>query len=372
VRLRRLVRLLNLVLAATSAAALVLAVPASARPSHAPAAATFGIATARDGKIDSRPSLSYTATPGSRLDDEVALVNFGSSPVRLRLFATDATTGGSNGAFGLLPTAAKPKDLGTWITLHAPQQVVLKPRSTRGPSVRIVPITVRFPVTATPGDHAGGIVLSLVGSARNDKGLHVKLDQRVGLRIYARVAGRVRAGLTVDHLQLRYIGAALLGNPFGDGAAVVTYEVRNTGNVLLGARQSVDVSGWLGADHHIAGSAAATTGKDQLPLIQPLLPGASLTVRRIVHGVFPGLHLTATVHLAPYAPAGAADPQLSPVARSSGAWAVPWTLLAILVILALAVTAAAWRWRRRRRARPERSSTSHRRSAVLARTGSGA
>lgn len=339
--------------------ALIPAAPAAARSSSGAAAkAAFGIAPAKDGRIDGRANLSYSATPGARIDDEIAVVNAGSRPLTLNLYATDATTG-TDGSFALLPASSRPTAVGTWITLHAANVLHIAPRTAHGPTAVFVKVSLAFPQNASPGDHAGGIVVSLTGSAKNDKGVDVRLDQRVGLRVYARISGPQHAGLRIEDPRVTFTGPGLLSSPTADGTAVLRYRVHNTGNILLGATESADISGWLGGTVHLKG----------LPIIPPLLPGASITVARRVPGVFPGIRLTATVHLTATPRPGEPDPHLAVVSTSASTWALPWTLSVIALLLLGGLGYGAYRRLRPARKPPAPGRTSHRPDAVLARSG---
>ncbi|HKC27473.1 MAG TPA: hypothetical protein VKB75_05630, partial [Jatrophihabitans sp.] len=314
----------------------------------------------------------FSGTPGARISDELAIVNLGTQPVTLRLYATDATTS-ATGSFALLAANEKPTDIGTWIVLHSPATVHVPARTSRGPSAVFVPVTVNFPQNASPGDHAGGVVVSLSGVARNGQGVNVKLDQRVGMRVYARVAGPVHAALRIDNFHVGFAGPAIVGNPFGDGVATLHYTVRNVGNILLGAQQSATLSSWLGGSLHVSGATAAASSQSAkrgtLPLLESLLPGTSVTINQRVPGVFPGLRITATLHLTPLELAGAADPHVGPTAQSATAFGVPWSLIILVVVLLFGAGAAFWLIRRNRK-RPSRSgNTSHRTPAVVARAG---
>lgn len=321
---------------------------ASASPVHAvrhpspkaPAQAdvAFGIQPASHGKPDARARLAYSMTPGASASDEVALVNLGTKPVTLSVYATDATSG-ADGSFGLLAAAQKPADLGRWITVGGRNTVRVPARTSHGPSYVIVPIRLSAPGNATPGDHAGGVVVSLLSSAVNKQGLKIGFDQRVGMRVYTRISGRLRAGLAVEDLKVSYAAPAVNGNPFADGTATVIYRVHNTGNLLLGATQSISVMSWLGGTAH-----AATP-----PTVPALLPGASVAVTQRVTEVFPGLKVTATVRLHPRAPSGSADPKVADVSRSTSLCAVPWSLLGSVLVL-LAVLVLVIRHARRQRA----------------------
>jgi hypothetical protein len=129
-------------------------------------------------------------------------------------------------------------------------------------------------------------------------------------------------------------------NPVGKGQVRVSYLVRNTGNVDLGIDQSVGVSGLIGDNHHVS-----------LAKIPLLLAGKSVAESVVFSGVWPEVLLRQSVTASPVAVPGSSVPGLVPVTASTSVWAVPWTLLAIIVLVILAWVLMR-RLRKRRAARP--------------------
>ena len=155
------------------------------------------------------------------------------------------------------------------------------------------------------------------------------------LRTFIRVGGALRPALSVENLTAHYRGTS---NPVGGGSATVSYTVRNTGNVRLGAHQRVVVSGILGAD----------TPARALADVPLLLPKSSIRMSVRIPDVLPQFHLTARVTLYPLVVPGDADPGTpKQITASAGFWAVPWVLIGVLVVL-LAAGFGLWLWRRRR------------------------
>jgi hypothetical protein len=332
-------RVLGTVVALTIVAtgAVLVGTPASARVHAAQSRrVTFGVQPATSHRPDSRPNLSYGVTPGSTVRDHVAIVNFSSGPLVLSVYATDAINT-STGGFSLLTGDQQPKDAGAWTSVDGrkagePVTVKVPARHTSGPGFVILPLVLHVPASAGPGDHVGGVVAVLSTIGTNSQGTKVRLDQRLATRLFVRVSGPAKPHLAVEHLAATYhAGFATLGK----GTATVTFTVHNTGNVSLGAKQSVHVSG-------IFGLGSSTTS---VPDVALLLPGASVRERVVVRGVLPLVWMSATVTLHPTHPAGAIDPGLvSRIVADVSFWALPWALL----LLVLAAVAAGW-WRRRRR-----------------------
>ena len=74
------------------------------------------------------------------------------------------------------------------ITLEARQQATM-------------PITVKVPITARPGDHAGAVLASSQAEGTGPDGKVITLDRRTGSRVYIRVAGPLTPELTVEKLR---------------------------------------------------------------------------------------------------------------------------------------------------------------------------
>ena len=331
-RLRSLIK----ALAATAMAGALLTSPASAgtapRTDPAPAggAATFGIqpatATARD---KSRDSFTYQATPGAQKTDYVAVSNYSTAPLKLRIYATDAYNT-ADGGFTVLPLATKPRDVGLWVAFST-TEVTLPAKSSQ-----ILPFTLKVPGDAKPGDHVGGIMLSLTTQAADAKGGQIAVESRVGTRLQVRVPGTLKPQLTVSHVTATYHGSS---NPFGGGSVTVTYVVANTGNVRLSATQKVHVSSLFGGS------------KPSLPIadVKELLPGDQERVTATVKSVLPSFTSTVHVSLVPTPVTGDIDPVLAAMDENYSLATIPWAM--ILLVLALGGIGGVWVWRRRVRAR---------------------
>lgn len=314
-------------------AVLLAAAPAQAA-SSAPAApgedrkSTFGVQPAGPKGPDARPHFSYGVTGGATTRDQIAIWNYGEEPLTLAVYASDAVNT-LDGGFDLLPAGRAPKDAGSWIKLDK-DTVTVPPKGNV-----VVPFTVTVPREVTPGDHTGGIVASLAAGAQDGQGNKVKLDQRVGARVYIRAAGTLTPRLEVQQVAATYEGSA---NPFSEGSATVTYTLRNTGNVRLGARQAVRINGLFGT------SVTADGAKD----LGDLLPGTSLTITAKADGVAQVLRSSAVVSVQPVAARDGVDPKLPSLTRSVSLWTVPWALLALVLVIG---GGGLWVWRRRRLAR---------------------
>jgi len=256
-----------------------------------------------------RSSLSYEVPPGTDFGDKVTLFNLGNVPLTFRVYPTDAFNTG-DGSFELLRGDQKATELGTWVTL--PQNSV-----TLAPKTQVtMPITIKVPITAAPGDHAGGILASNEAENMSPDGKVIALDRRTGVRLYVRVAGPLAPKLTVEKLATKY-GHAL--NPLG-GAVEVTYRVENRGNVRTGGRQRVSVSGPFGL---LRRQQASTE-------VPELLPGQSATFRVRFKGIAATGLVAGRVRL-DAAPVGGTA--LKPATWTSNGLAVPFTVLAMVIMV---------------------------------------
>lgn len=295
--------------------------PASTRPATAgsPSEVTWGVAPADDQLGKNRAHFTYTLAPGAKVTDALRVVNRSKAPITLKVYASDGFTT-STGTLDLLPADQKPVDVGSWIVMKD-STVTLQPQQ-----AATIPFTLTIPADATPGDHTGGVVTSLVSQ---DGPSSVSLDRRLGSRIYLRVPGTLTPALKLDGVHVDYHGTI---NPGSSGSATVTYTVVNTGNARLAAHQSIHVAGLFGA-------LGRTVAVADLP---ELLPGSSLSQSFTVNGVWPGIHLTGTVKLAPVT--GAVT--VKDVTGRAGTWAWPWGQLIVLLIV-IAAGSGYW-WQRRR------------------------
>ncbi|MGH3933281.1 MAG: hypothetical protein ACRDTF_25270, partial [Pseudonocardiaceae bacterium] len=213
--------LLTLVAAGTPAAAPAWAEPSGQAPPTPPSQgqpgsagpATFGVRPATATAPDTRSHFTFGATPGAILRDFLSVENISEAPLTLRVYASDAFNT-PEGGFDLLAGGRKPVDIGAW-TVPGQDTVTVGGRSTV-----IVPFTVTIPHNASPGDHAGGIVASLTTQETNAEGQRVAVEQRVGARIYLRIAGEFTAQLMIDGLTGAFHPSA---NPLDGGEATVRY-----------------------------------------------------------------------------------------------------------------------------------------------------
>ena len=119
-----------------------------------PAAAADGswaVNTASNDFGSGRRNYGYTLNPGGRLKDGLVVVNQGTTPLHLAVYAADAFTAGE-GRLDLVTKDAKSTGVGAWVHMDRPD-VTIPP----GESVE-VPFSVTLPGDAAPGEYMGGVV----------------------------------------------------------------------------------------------------------------------------------------------------------------------------------------------------------------------
>ena len=269
-----------------------------------------------------RPDLTYVADAGAVVQDAVTLYNVGNVPLTFRVYSTDAFND-EQGQFALLPGDKKPVDVGTWVTFPQEALTVLPGQQAT------MPISIKVPADASPGDHAGAILASSPTLGTGKQGEVLTLDRRTGTRLYVRVNGDLEPSLAVDNVKTDYDHAV---NPLG-GSATVAFHVSNRGNIRLSGTPTVSIAGPFGLFEK----------KLTLPDITELLPGEDVNVTAKLSDVTASMFDFTTVRIEPH---GATDAGVlrGPIGKDK-IFAPPVTLLVALLIAVIALLLL----RRRRR-----------------------
>jgi hypothetical protein len=277
----------------------------------------------------------------------VTIVNYGITPLSLSVYPVDVTNTADGQLSAGLPTQ-KLTSAGSWIHLSSPQLIVKVPaRTSAAPGQTVLPFQLRVPLGATPGDHSAAIVAALTTIGKNPRGENVTLEQRLATRMFIRVSGLLNPQLEIDNISASY---SQIVNPAGKGSATITYQIRNSGNVNLGARQAVTVTG-------LFGSRATASNVPDIPL---LIPGSSVDVTVVVDGVLPTFREIATVIATPLVVATSSHVDVVTKSQSVGFWAVPVPTLAVILLLLLIGAAGWWRLNNRQASPTSKDGTRHR------------
>ena len=320
--------------AALTAAVLLAANSAAAQEANEeePAAVTWGVNPSSQDGPDGRAAFDYALDPGDTLIDFVGVSNFGTEPITVQLYASDAYTT-ETGAFDLLPSSEAPVDVGSWIGFNEQTLTV-------APETRLdVPFALTVPADATPGDHVGGIVAAVTEETTDASGNEILVERRVGARVHLRVSGELDPNLTPE---LGHVAYGYEWNPIEPGSVSFDYAVENAGNVRL--------QGELVA--RIAGPWDVMAREVVIAELPQILPGDRFEGTAEVDGVWPLAYLNAELIVRPEAVSEAdMESRLVSGREEAGLWAPPWPQAAVAAALALLV----WillkiRKRRRRKA----------------------
>ncbi|MDQ0645886.1 hypothetical protein QFZ53_000082 [Microbacterium natoriense] len=264
-----------------------------------------------------RAGYEYTLSPGETITDGIVVTNRGAEPLDLGVYAADGFTT-EDGGFDLLPAGEKSAKLGTWVTVDGGGVVSVAPGASA-----MVPFTIAVPANATPGDYGAGIVTSLATADQNAEG--VTVDRRLGIRMGVRVDGELAPALAVDDVSVDWGGGL---NPFS-GDVDVAFTLKNTGNTTIGSVAGVTLAGPFG----LLATDAADVGD-----APELLPGETWTQKVTVPGFAALVLLTATATVIPASTdAAGTTASLAPVVASGTGWAVPWLLLALILLVVAAI-----------------------------------
>ncbi|MCS0635743.1 DUF916 domain-containing protein [Streptomyces sp. LP05-1] len=274
------------------------------------------------GTPGGRAYFRLAAAPGATLRDKVTLRNLRATPVTFLLYAADGYNTPRDGGFAVRDQGERMTGVGRWTRLdHTTVRVA-------GHGQVTVPFTLRVPRDAQPGDHPGAVVAvdqRLSRSAREG----VAVRQAVGSRVYLRVSGKRQPGLEVRGARFSYAAPWF---PGGERTATVSYELVNSGNVMLSPRVGLRATG-------LFGRASFTPEPHRLPA--ELMPGQRVHVSERWSGP-------------PFLDWGRVEVTASDseglLAQSTGVGyrTVSWGVLLLIAVL-LAAVAGTWLVRRRSR-----------------------
>lgn len=186
-----------------------------------------------------RPYFYLSADPGATLSDKVTVTNKTGEPLTFRLYAADAYNTARDGGFAVRAQNEKQRSVGAWAKADR-DRVTVKPHG----SVT-VPVTIKVPEDAEPGDHPGALVALDERIDPADAGaVAVGIQKAVGARIYLRVNGPTMPALSVEDVTVEHTQPLVPGT--GKSRAVISYTLRNRGNVTLSPKVALKAEGLFG------------------------------------------------------------------------------------------------------------------------------
>ncbi|MER7171085.1 WxL protein peptidoglycan domain-containing protein [Streptomyces mesophilus] len=233
----RTIRLYTAVAAAfTLVAALLLTVGAPA-PAHAADNGRWSVypTSAQPG---GRPYFYLTADPGTTLNDKVTVTNKAAEPLTFKLYAADAYNTARDGGFAVRSLGEKQTGIGAWAKPEK-SRVTVPPGSSLD-----IPVTIKVPEGAEPGDHPGALVALDEKIDPAEGSVEVGVQRAVGARIYLRVGGPTVPALSVENVKMRHDRPLVPG--FGKSTATITYTLHNRGNVTLNPKVELSANGLFG------------------------------------------------------------------------------------------------------------------------------
>ena len=201
---------------------LLVGVPAARADDPAP---QFGIRPANPtAETATGGYFTLKAQPGETVKDAVLVANPGTVPVKILLYAVDATSGQNGGAVYMNNDDPR-KDVGAWITLEQASVDVPPQKQTT------VNFTMALPKDVRTGQHLGGIVAQLVqgGAAtalnpgQQSAGFGITTVTRALTAMLVDVGGQPSAP------SLKFTGAQIAEV---DGLPTLTLALQNDGNAL--------------------------------------------------------------------------------------------------------------------------------------------
>ncbi|MFF3259705.1 WxL protein peptidoglycan domain-containing protein [Streptomyces sp. NPDC002932] len=271
-----------------------------------------------------RPYFYLSADPGATLTDKVTVKNKTAAPLTFRLYAADAYNTERDGGFAVRARNEKQRSVGAWAKTGR-DRVTVKPHG----SVT-VPVTIKIPEDAEPGDHPGALVALDERIDPADAGaVAVGIQRAVGARIYLRVNGPTMPALSVDDVRVEHTQPLVPGT--GKSRAVISYTLHNRGNVTLSPKVALKAEGLFGR---------TLLARDLTRIPSELLPRQEVRLTEEWKGA-PQLEW-GEVKLT----ASARDTRES---AAAGYFALPWLVAGVLLVL---LAGGAGLWIRARRSRP--------------------
>ncbi|MFC6356685.1 WxL protein peptidoglycan domain-containing protein [Luethyella okanaganae] len=312
----------------TGAFAALLVAAGAALPLSSQAAegdVTWSVAPASAQGPDGRTLFDYRVDPGVAVSDIVSITNFSATDQTFQLYASDGVNEFDGGEYSIQTADGVSTDLGVWTTLSQKEVTI-------GANQRAdIPFTIVVPSNATPGDHSAGIVAAITRKGTGE-GQAVDVEQRVGSRIYMRVSGEVQASFTASGMVAGYDGSL---NPIGLGDVSGHYTLQNNGNLRLALDQTLRITGPFGIP-------LAEVKTEAVP---DFLPGQLVNVPIAVDGVAPLFFLGVDAQISSRSAAAASSAEIAGASTSTTTWAIPWSLLGVLVVIAGLLGFVVWRRR---------------------------
>jgi hypothetical protein len=285
---------------------------------------TFSVQPVRQDD-EPRSWIEQSLDPGDTASDEFLVRNLSSQDLTFQIGAADGLMM-DDGRYTILNDGEASTDAGTWIDVQ--EQVSVE----AGETVT-VPFTTIVPADAESGDHAAGIVASVVTPGTDSDGVQVAVQSRMGFRVMTRVSGELDPELSASadaSFDVNWV-------PWRPGQIQVTTHLTNSGN------ERIKVGGTV----TIGGTTTPLTSDDAAA---ELLPGDTRDIATTVSGIWPLIRAHGSVTLDAQAVTfDGTESALSVPDAEFSVWTIPVPQALVLLALGLVVAADFTRRRRSRR-----------------------
>lgn len=189
-----------------------------------------GLAAAAPQSITISPtSVSQTLQPGSTTNGDVKIINSGTSPLNLKVYATPYSVSGTAYRQDFTPKTGQ-ADIASWFHFPA-TKITAAPNQTA-----VIPYSITVPANTSAGGYYATVFAETQPSA--DQASHgVVVHERLGTIFYLQVGGNVNK-------QGQFLGWHL--NSFQTKPLSASLEIKNTGNVHFPSTTSLTVTDLFG------------------------------------------------------------------------------------------------------------------------------
>jgi LysM repeat protein len=218
-------------------------------------ASNFGIRPAYPRADNPRTESIFIQTlePGSSAQEGVRVINNSSEEKKLLLYAKDSVRS-SGGGFACIQFRETSKNVGNWIKFNIENIAEDDKSSIKSGEIQnsieisipagqeiIIPFTISAPKDVSVGEHNGCILIQEIKSRSESAG--VSLSLRSGTRVAINIPGEIFKKLEISDFKIEKRNKSVYLMP----------SVKNTGNVSIDSKISVNVKNFLGLNHKTFG-----------------------------------------------------------------------------------------------------------------------
>jgi len=176
----------------------------------------------------------YEKNKGDTIKDTATIRNLDKKPVKVKIYAVDATSNQS-GSFILTFPKEQQKTIGTWTKLNQ-KELTLNPLETKN-----IPFEINIPKNATPGQYQGGIIIETSGETPTNKNTEktdtkngvVAVSTRIGTRIYLTIKGKIHNDISLKSFKA--------SKNILTGKTQFKFTIQNKGNMTIEPKAHIEI-----------------------------------------------------------------------------------------------------------------------------------